>query len=167
MVRGGSVLVRSLRVITGISLMPLQDSDITRAAPVGLGVHAALMILLLAGMLLLGCGGTGSHHPGRASTVTATTKSKRGAESPKNVAVAVAACRQGVDAASWLPQADKQRLYGVCNYGLRRGLTEIKIYGLQVCTEVTYTSPAKTASEKARVFSACYAPTKEKTAAVG
>lgn len=156
------MLVRSLR-----QPMPPQDNDITRAASAGLGAHAALMILLLAGMLLPGCGGTSSHHAGRASTVTATTTPKRGIESPQNIAAAVAACRQGVDTGSWLPQADKQRLYDVCNYGLRRGLTEIKTYGLQVCTEVTYASSAKTPSEKARVFSACYAPTKEKTAAAG
>jgi hypothetical protein len=67
---------------------------------------------------------------------------------------------------SWLPNDSKLQLYANCERGLRRGLTEIKQYGLEVCREVAYTSPAKTDAARARVFDGCYAGIKARTAMV-
>ena len=123
----------------------------------------ALVLLLLAGALLPGCGGTGSDPAGDGSGRASTTPLKRVVESHQVLATAVAACKQGADMGTWLSQEDKEALYRICNHGFQRGLTEIKLYGLEVCTEVAYTSPAKNAKEKARLFAACYAPTKANT----
>lgn len=84
-----------------------------------------------------------------------------------DIVAAVAACRHGVDLGTWLPKDSKAQLYAGCDQGLRRGLTEIRAFGLEVCSEVAFTSPAKTDAERSRVFSACYAGTKQKTAMIG
>jgi hypothetical protein len=71
-----------------------------------------------------------------------------------------------VDTGTWLPPSSRKPLYQVCENGLRRGLTEIRAYALEVCSEVVFTSPAKTEAEKARLQAACYDPTKLKTAKI-
>jgi hypothetical protein len=143
-------------------LMRSRSLNALRAGPVGLA------IVLLAAALPAGCG---SSDPARTSTATdaAATRAavaEREAEYPQAIAAAVAACRQGVDTGTWLSRGDKKRLYAVCNYGLRRGLTEIRTYGLQVCREVVFTSSAKTAAERSQLFARCYANAKQKTAAI-
>lgn len=127
--------------------------------------QTVLIAIVLVGALLSGCGSQ-DRGSTKSSSVARTGLAAGHPESRRAIVAAAAACRQGVDTASWMSQADKQRLYEVCNYGLRRGLTEIQIYGLQVCDEVTFASPAKTAAEKAHVFSTCYAEAKRKTAAI-
>jgi hypothetical protein len=84
-------------------------------------------------------------------------------ETHADIVAAVAACRAGVETAHWLSPANKEELHKTCNHGLNRGLTEVKQYGREVCTEVAYTSPAKTRAERSRVFNTCYAGTKLRT----
>ncbi len=128
----------------------------------------ALLLALIAGVLLLGCGSSDTDHRGSASSEAGTTTFKPIVqETHADIVAAVTACRQGVNVATWLSQANKQELYNTCNKALVRGLTEVIQYGLEVCTEVTYTSPAKSAQEKAHVFSACYAGTKLRTTVAG
>jgi hypothetical protein len=128
----------------------------------------ALLGPLLVGVLLLGCGGSNEHHAGGTSSWSGTTSFKPIVqETHEDIVAAVAACRHGVDIANWLSQANKEELHETCNKGLRRGITEVKQYGSEVCAEVSYTSPAKSVAEKARVFSECYAGTKLKTTVAG
>jgi hypothetical protein len=137
---------------------------ITRSASAGRRRRIAWLVVPAAGLTLAACGASGDRNsPSGASSRSSTVEHR---ERRQVIIAAVAACRHGVDTASWMSPADKQRLYEVCNYGLHRGLTEIKVYGLQVCREVTFASPAKTAAEKARSFSTCYAETKQRTAAI-
>ena len=79
---------------------------------------------------------------------------------------AVASCKRGVDTGSWLSKTSKAQLYAICEGGLRRGLTEIRHYALEVCNEVVFTSPAKDKAERARVLAACYTETKQKTSKI-
>jgi hypothetical protein len=128
----------------------------------------ALLFALLFGVWLPGCGGSGAHHT-RAATNPADKLSPIPIvhETRADVVAAVAACRAGVDKAHWLSQGSKEDLHRTCDYGLRRGLTEIKRYGQEACKEVVYTSPAKSAAEKARIFATCYAGTKLRTTVAG
>lgn len=134
-------------------------------------MHAALIVALLVGVLLPGCG-SGAH---RSSTSSSAAPSSTGANKPartagetrRDIIAAVAACKQGADMGTWLPKASKAQLYASCERGLRRGLTELRVYGLEVCSEVAFTSPAKTDAERAQVFTRCYAGTKQKTAMIG
>jgi hypothetical protein len=131
-----------------------------------------LVVLLLLSAPAAGCGGASKASSANASSAspsshTQTTTERTAHETRQDIVAAVAACRQGVDTGSWLPKASKTQLYASCDQGLRRGLTEIRAFGLEVCNEVAFTSPAKTAAERTRVFAACYAGTKQKTAMIG
>jgi len=151
--------------------MPDRETEIARERSAKRRGHLMLIVLiagvLLAGVLLIGCSGSSGHRSSAASNGTSASRPKPVVyETYADIVAAVTACRQGVDTATWLSDVNKEQLYELCNKGLRRGLTEVKQYGLEACTEVTYTSPAKTAAEKSRVFAACYAGTKEKTAII-
>lgn len=100
------------------------------------------------------------------STSPATSPGRSRHETRGDILAAIASCKQGVDTGSWLPKESRTPLYAICENGLRRGLTEIRAYALETCSEVAYTSPAKTEAEKARVFATCYEPTKQKTAKI-
>jgi hypothetical protein len=119
---------------------------------------------LLVAATLAGCGGAGGH--GARRTTTSAEKLSPIPivhETHADIVAAVAACRAGVETAHWLSPANKEELHQTCNHGLSRGLTEVKQYGREVCTEVAYTSPAKTAAQRTHVFDACYAGTKLRT----
>jgi len=145
--------------------MPTREIDIDRVASARRRGRVALLLpSLLTMLLLVGC--AGGAHTGSSSQQTGAAKFKPiEKETYADIVAAVEACRNGVDKASWLSEQNKEALHETCNKGLRRGLTEIRTYGLEVCSEVSYTSPAKTASEKARVLDECYAETKLKTTA--
>lgn len=144
--------------------MPTQASQIARDPRGGYRGHLALVLALLLGVWLPGCGSSMAHH----TSAAANPEDKLSSipivhETHADIVAAVAACRAGVDTAHWLSQINKEELYSTCNHGLNRGLTEVKQYGREVCSEVVYTSPSKTASERTRVFDACYAGTKLRT----
>ena len=126
--------------------------------------------MLIAGAVLPGCAGSGkdaagTHAPSGSAKPSAPARTAH--ETRVDIVAAVAACRHGVDLGTWLPKDSKAQLYASCNQGLRRGLTEIRAFGLEVCNEVAFTAPAKTDAERSRVFTACYAGTKQKTAMIG
>jgi hypothetical protein len=139
--------------------------------PTGGRGHAALAVLLLAGALLPGCGGTGERrtvsHVQRTDVSHEQHLTRTAGETRRDIIAAVAACKRGVDLGTWLPKSSKAQLYTSCARGLKRGLTELRVYGLEVCSEVAFTSPAKNSAERARIFASCYAGTKEKTAMIG
>jgi hypothetical protein len=148
--------------------MPPLNSDKrtqpTSIASTGWRAHTLLVVFLLVGVGFLGCGESSAHHPEIAASRARATKFKPIVhETHADIVAAVSACRQGVNIAYWLSQANKEDLYATCDKGLRRGLTEVKQWGSEVCSEVSYTSPAKNVAEKARVFSECYAGTKVRT----
>lgn len=131
-----------------------------------------LVVLLLLSVPAAGCGGASNASSANASHSTSsshtqTTTERTAHETRQDIVAAVAACRQGVDIGTWLPKASRDQLYVSCDQGLQRGLTEIRLYGLEVCKEVSFTSPAKTEAERTRIFTACYAGTKQKTAMIG
>src|ERR1700704_5635643 len=134
--------------------MPPRNSDLYRDASASWHGYAALILVLLAGVLLPGCGSsskdpsTGAPKPSGSKT-DATTTGRSRHETRGDIVAAVAACKQGVDTGSWLPTASKTQLYAICENGLRRGLTEIRQFALEACSEVEFTSPAKDAAERA------------------
>jgi hypothetical protein len=142
--------------------MPTHEIDITRDPSARRRSRMAFLLpSLLAALLCVGC--AGEKHVST-STQTDTAKIKPiEKETYPDIVAAVTACRNGVNKASWLSPQNKEVLDETCNRGLRRGLTEVKEYALEACHEVSYTSPAKSATERARVLDECYAETKLKT----
>jgi hypothetical protein len=122
---------------------------------------AAIVLCLVA---LAGCGSSAEHSTATAAKQTQAS-STRG-ETRADIVAAVEACKRGVSMGSWLPPESKRQLYTRCELGLKRGLTEIRAYGLEVCHEVAFTSPAKAEAEHTRVFDSCYAGVKATTALV-
>jgi hypothetical protein len=123
--------------------------------------RAAVPLALLLAAALAGCGGS-SGHRGSASdpkhpTITFPIKH----ETHADIVAAVESCREGVALATWLPAAARAELDESCNKGLTRGLTEVRQYGEQVCSEVVFTMPASRAAEKQRIFDACEAKTEK------
>jgi hypothetical protein len=127
---------------------------------------AVLTALVIACVALAGCGGSSevpSATSARPSTTSFTPKvipgrSRR--ETRADIVAAVASCKHGVDMGTWLPGSSKTPLYKTCEQGLKRGLTEIRLYALETCNEVAFTSSAKSDADKARIFEACYQPSK-------
>jgi hypothetical protein len=131
------------------------------------GIAAAL--LLGYALTAAGCGGSGAQ-PAAGTKTAAKHPSPAAHEKNESRAVIVAAvnaCKGGVDMATWLSKKSKAQMYANCENGLRRGLTEIRWYGLEVCSEVAFTSPAKTDAERQQLAARCYQGTKEKTAMIG
>jgi hypothetical protein len=125
------------------------------------GARYGMCALLLA-LLLAGCSrSTGHRTEGAFSSPRSTITFPIVHETHQDIVAAVEACRQGVALASWLPQASKAELYGSCDKGLNRGLTEVRQYGEQVCSEVAFTMPSSSDTAKKRVLSVCEAKTKK------
>ncbi len=123
------------------------------------GLAAAPLALLLAAALA-GCGS--SAHRGAASdprhpTITFPIRH----ETHADIVAAVESCREGVALATWLPTRGRVELDETCDKGLPRGLTEVRQYGEQVCSEVVYTLPAPRVAEKRRIFETCEAKTEK------
>jgi uncharacterized protein YceK len=123
--------------------------------------HTALVLMLAAGALLSGCGSTSSHHTANGTGPAHTISFPIKQETHADIVAAVEACREGVDLGTWLPRGSKLDLYASCDKGLKRGLTEVRQYGEQVCSEVVFTMPSRTEAEKARVLDTCEAKTKK------
>jgi hypothetical protein len=134
------------------------SSPIRRSKRAPLSV--ALAVALSSAAVIAGCGSSSAGH---AKTASHPAVHK---ETYAEIVSAVDSCRQGISVGTWLSKADKESLYKVCDNGLKRGLTEIKGYAHEVCNEVAFTSPAKTAAEKARIYAACDAGAEAKTASI-
>jgi hypothetical protein len=130
---------------------------------------AVLTALAVACIALTGCGDS-SKASSAASTRPSTTRSTPSPEPGRSrhetradIVAAVATCKHGIDTGTWLPGSSKTPLYKTCEQGLKRGLTEIRLYALETCNEVAFTSAAKSEAEKHRVFETCYQPSKVAT----
>ena len=143
----------------------MSDNTDTRRSSPATHWRSALLLLGLAGALQAGCGGAQERRSTVAENPPVRKVEANGPAHQPAIVAGVAACRQGVDTGRRLTKARKQRLYGICDLGLRRALPEVRVYGLQVCTEVMYASSAKTRAEKLRVFATCYAALKKQLAA--
>jgi hypothetical protein len=63
--------------------------------------------------------------------------------------------------AHWLPQAGREQLDALCERGRKSGISVITESAREVCGEVSFTSPSKSAVEKAHVFAQCQARTRK------
>jgi hypothetical protein len=115
---------------------------------------------LLAVVLLTGCGGADPSNGSASDAARRTISFPIRRETHEDIVAAVEACREGVDLATWLPKAGKTELHEACDRGLKRGLTEVRQYAEEVCTEVVFTMPSSSQAEKKRVLDACEAKTK-------
>jgi hypothetical protein len=142
--------------------MRRRDSDIAQGANACRRTDAALLVLLVMAVLLSGCaGGSDASHGDAASSQPArkTISFPIRHETHADIVASVEACREGVDLGTWLSRQSKADLYDSCNKGLKRGLTEVRQYGEQVCSEVAYTMPSTSQIEKKHVLDACEAKT--------
>lgn len=110
--------------------------------------------------LLSGCAGASSSPGTRTSSSRTPTRTEL-------IAAAFRACRHGVDTGTWLAASSKRQLNATCSLGLEKGLTWQREYGLEICHEVAFTSPATTDAQRERIFATCYAETKRATAMIG
>lgn len=122
-------------------------------------IAAALPAVLLLGGILAGCAGSGKSEKTYTSPGHRTVTFPIHYETHNDIAAAVEACREGVALADWLPAASRTELDKSCDQGLKRGLTEVRQYGEQVCSEVVFTIPSSRIAEKNRIFAACEAKT--------
>jgi hypothetical protein len=152
------VLQRTIDAMNGTSSPETPTPPSTRESYRG---RVALLVVLLVSGVLTGCGNTGSNSASRGSGGAHTISFPIVHETHEDIVADVAACREGVDLATWLSRGSKIDLYESCNKGLKRGLTEVRQYGEQVCSEVVFTMPSAKASEKTRVLDACEAKTKK------
>jgi hypothetical protein len=130
-------------------------------------IQGIAAVLLLGSVLTAaGCGGSGAQ-PSAGAKKSSPPAHHEKHETRAVIVAAVNACKGGVDMATWLSKESKAQMYANCENGLRRGLTEIRWYGLEVCSEVAFTSPAKTDAERKQLAARCYQGTKEKTAMIG
>lgn len=122
-----------------------------------------LVLVLLLAVVIPGCGGgsSGSRSDAKADSPSRTISFPIRHETHEDIVAAVEACREGVDLATWLSSTNKAELYDSCNKGLKRGLTEVRQYGEQVCGEVAFTMPSSSAEAKKRVLDRCEAKTKK------
>lgn len=131
-----------------------------------LSISRYALLVTLSSSLLVGCGGSGAHSAGGSSTQPRTTSTRAvGTETPAVIAVAVDACRRGADTAHWLSRASKQQLYTMCERGRNSGIAVIAESAKEVCGEVAFTSPFRSAAKRARVLGECQATANAGTAA--
>jgi len=113
----------------------------------------------MSAILLSGCGGSdvrgtdSSHTPTRTTTDAAPVIY----ETPAVIAAAVHACMHGAEMAHWLPTSTREQLDSLCEQGRKSGLSAIAAFAREVCDEVAFTSPLKSASEKEHVLAECQA----------
>lgn len=120
-----------------------------------------LLVALLGGALLAGCGSSsssssttsGSTSAAPATSSTATTTST----SLPAVASAVAACKHTVQITPTLPSATKSKLEGVCDKAASGDVVAARKAAQEVCTEIINTSPLPEGPAKEHALAACKA----------
>lgn len=120
-----------------------------------------LLVMLIAAIPLAGCSSSRTHGSQGSNGLKPTTTSTRVVyETHAVIAAAVHDCKQGADMARWLPVSGREQLEGLCDRGRRSGLAVIAESAREVCGEVAFTSPSKSAPARARVLAECQAATK-------
>jgi hypothetical protein len=135
--------------------MPLHDIYTAHKPCTSWRGSVILALALLAGALLPGCGSSNGH---RASGSSGPRKPIMH-ETYEEIVAGVEACREGVALATWLTASNRAELDETCDKGLKRGLTEVRQYGEQVCSEVAFTTPSLRTKERPRILAACEAKT--------
>lgn len=140
--------------------MSPRNTRTTRAPGIRRG-HLGLVLALLLVALIVGCGSSGKKTGASSDPPHRTITFPIQHETHEDIVAAVEACREGVDLATWLSPTNKAELYDSCNKGLKRGLTEVRQYGEQVCGEIAFTMPASSEAERKRLLDECEAKTKK------
>jgi hypothetical protein len=125
--------------------------------------HNWLLVPLVGGVLLAGCGGSGTAatrtSPAAKSTTKAAPPTTTPAKQPTHLtlAAAVAVCKRGVKAAPGLSANTKSELEGICDIG-GNGTPQEALNAIPaVCKEVAEASPLTTESSRKKAVSKCEA----------
>jgi pectin methylesterase-like acyl-CoA thioesterase len=122
-----------------------------------------LVIALIGGALIAGCGSSSSSTTSSAASATtsstpaATTSSTpalSGADAA-SVQAAVAACKQTIRAQSTLPAGSKSKLEAICEKAAKGDQTAVKKVAQEVCEEVVKNSPVPPGAARETALAAC------------
>jgi hypothetical protein len=125
-------------------------------------LSTSMLVALVSGALLAGCGSSSSSSTTSGSTSSAPATSSTSTSGPSSVpavASAVAACKQGVQAAPTLSSTTKSKLEGICDKAGSGDEEAARKAAKEVCTEIVNSSPLPAGSAKDQALAACKAQT--------
>jgi len=123
-----------------------------------------LVVALLGGVLVAGCGSSSSTSSSTStsqSTTTAAATTAGGATTVPAVAnnpsvqQAVAACKHGVQSASTLSSSAKSKIEGICDKAGSGDVTAAAEAARELCVELINASPLPAGSAKEQAIAAC------------
>jgi hypothetical protein len=124
---------------------------VTRRSPL-------LVVVLLCGVLVAGCGSSSSSSSSTQAATTSSTPSTTatipGGSSSQIVQSAVAACRAGVAHAA-VSASVKAKLETICNEAAKGNLNAAREAAKKVCVEIVNSSPIPAGAAKEAALSAC------------
>jgi hypothetical protein len=124
-------------------------------------LSTGLLVALLGGALIAGCGSSSSSSNSSSSSTPAATTSSTGTSgatsSNPSTAAAVAACKSGIQSESTLSAATKGKLENVCEKAAHGDTEAVRKAAEEVCTEVVNASPLPSGSVKDQALAACKA----------
>ena len=121
-----------------------------------------LALPLLLGVLLAGCGGSGSTTTGQSTSAPSSSSSatsSTSATAPLATAQAVETCKREIQAATTLTASSKSKLEAVCAKAAAGNTTAVKKAVREVCEEAINSSPLPAAA-KEQALAACKSRTK-------
>lgn len=117
-----------------------------------------LLVAILGGVLLAGCGSSSSSSSQSTATPAATTSSTSSSSSTSEssaVAAGVQACKNGVQHAPTLSSSTKSKLEGICDKAANGDEEAARKAAQEVCTEIVNSSPLPAGSAKDSALAAC------------
>jgi type IV pilus biogenesis protein CpaD/CtpE len=118
-------------------------------------LSAGLLVALVSGALLAGCGSSSSSSSSSAPAATTSSTPAGGTSSSPAVAAAVAACKSGIQKASSLSASAKSKLEGVCEKAAHGDKQAVRKAAEEVCAEVVNSSPIPSGSAKEQALASC------------
>jgi hypothetical protein len=126
-----------------------------------------LLVALVGGALLAGCGSSSSSSsqtssaPASTTATTPTTSTsssdsdKGGSSSTPTGATAVARCREGVKAAASLPASTRSKLEEICNKAGSGDPDAVRKAAREACVELINVSPLPDGAAKEKALASC------------
>jgi hypothetical protein len=118
-------------------------------------LSAGLLVALIGGALIAGCGSSSSTSSSSAPAATTSSTPAGGTSTSPGIAAAVAACKSGIQGASSLSATSKSKLEAVCEKAAHGDKEAVSKAAREVCAEVVNSSPIPSGSAKEKALAAC------------